>query len=132
HRDHSDWPNQPYEPLDSVGYRGQRGHYTDPEIVRDITTANYTIRSPLTLLGMRYYDPSSACFLNRDPIGYEGGINVYAYTGNNPINAIDPSGLDAWDWIKGASKAGWNVIAGLGNSTPGSLIYTLFTGKSVL
>jgi len=51
----------------------------------------------LILLGQRYSDPATGRFLTRDPIGYEGGINVYAYTGNNPVNGIDPTGLDDGD-----------------------------------
>jgi len=32
-------------------------------------------------------------FVNRDPIGYKGGINLYGFAGNNPVNESDPSGF---------------------------------------
>lgn len=32
-------------------------------------------------------------FLQTDPIFYSGGLNLYAYVGNDPVNATDPSGL---------------------------------------
>lgn len=41
----------------------------------------------------RYYDPRIGRFISEDPIGFEGGINFYAYVLNNPVNSIDPFGL---------------------------------------
>jgi RHS repeat-associated protein len=41
----------------------------------------------------RAYDPTHARWLNRDPIGEAGGLNLYAYVGGNPITDADPSGL---------------------------------------
>ena len=41
----------------------------------------------------RYYDPETGRFLIHDPIGLNGGLNLYEYANNNPINQIDPKGL---------------------------------------
>lgn len=41
----------------------------------------------------RYYHPGLQRFLAEDPIEFKGGINLYGYVGNNPINFIDPMGL---------------------------------------
>ncbi len=46
--------------------------------------------------GMRDYDPALSRYIEADPIGLRGGINVYGYVGGNPINRIDPWGLD---WV---------------------------------
>lgn len=42
----------------------------------------------------RIYSPSSGRFLQPDPIGYSGGMNLYAYVGGDPVNATDPWGLE--------------------------------------
>lgn len=41
----------------------------------------------------RYYDPATGRYLTPDPIGLAGGVNLFAYSYNNPLNLIDPWGL---------------------------------------
>ena len=42
----------------------------------------------------RYYSPTLQRFLSEDPAGSAGGdVNLYAYVGNSPLNARDPSGM---------------------------------------
>lgn len=41
----------------------------------------------------RYYHPTLQRFIAEDPIGLNGGPNLYAYAGNNPIGFADPLGL---------------------------------------
>jgi RHS repeat-associated protein len=40
----------------------------------------------------RWYSPETGRFISEDPIGLAGGINLYAYVGNNPLMYTDPSG----------------------------------------
>jgi RHS repeat-associated protein len=44
--------------------------------------------------GYRFYEPNLQRWLNPDPIGEEGGLNLYGYGLNNPISLTDPLGLD--------------------------------------
>ncbi len=67
--------------------------------------------------GARDYDPSVGVWTAGDPIGFGGGQNLYAYCGGDPVNCIDPLGLD-WaedlgDWLA-ASPNFSNFGVGLG------------------
>jgi RHS repeat-associated protein len=47
----------------------------------------------------RYYVPAIGRYLTPDPIGLEGGINLYSYVHNNPVNLIDSFGLSPAGWL---------------------------------
>ena len=50
--------------------------------------------SGLWFTATRAYNASTGRFLNRDPLGEEAGESLLDYSGNDPIDTSDPSGLD--------------------------------------
>ena len=69
-------------------------------------TTSETVANPLRFAGReldgssglyynnaRWYDPSLHRFVSEDPIGTDGGMNLYSYVENDPVNSADPSGL---------------------------------------
>jgi RHS repeat-associated protein len=60
--------------------------------------------------GYRFYDPATQRWLNRDPIAEEGGVNLYGYVENDPINWVDVDGLAAWRLEGG--HGGWQFQLG--------------------
>ncbi|WP_339533391.1 RHS repeat-associated core domain-containing protein, partial [Pseudomonas mucidolens] len=72
---------------------------------RSETAKRADVRNPLRFQGQyfdietglhynryRYYDPQVGRFIGKDPIGFAGGLNVYAYA-PNPVDWVDPLGL---------------------------------------
>ena len=67
-------------------------------------TALYNFRA-------RWYDPASGRWLSKDPIGLEGGLNLYEAFGNNPVCFGDPSGNLAFNFGFSFAAGGGNGIA---------------------
>ena len=74
----------------------------------------------LDYMRSRLYDAFSGRFIREDSIGLRGGLNLYAYVGNDPIEGIDPTGLDLMTGICNVSSAaGGGGIAAFGRSMGG-------------
>ena len=71
----------------------------------------------LYYLQSRYYDPELGRFISADSIAYLdpetlGGLNLYAYCGNNPVMAVDSTGSDSvpwWKWL----ISGLQIVIGI-------------------
>ena len=72
------------------------------------TGREYDSETGLYYYRNRYYDPQRGRFLQPDPIGYQAGMNLYAYVDGNPITWADPLGLDKM--FQGASQGGYGTM----------------------
>jgi RHS repeat-associated protein len=70
-------------------------------------------RSNLDLAVYRAYDPDLGRWISRDPIAEQGGINLYRYIENNPVEIVDPLGL--WQITVGGG-AGLGFLISFGNN----------------
>ncbi len=61
----------------------------------------------------RYYHPGLQRFISEDPTEFSGGVNMYAYVGNDPLKMLDPSGLSSL--VFNRSSGTLTVIDGNGN-----------------
>jgi RHS repeat-associated protein len=77
-----------YKPFGEAGVNGKS------TVVNNFRFAGqyYDEKTGLHYNWHRYYDPKTGRYLTPDPLGIDGGINLYAYTANNPINGYDLDG----------------------------------------
>jgi RHS repeat-associated protein len=76
---------------DSFGNMTATGSISQPFTY---TAREYDSETGMYFYRARYYDPKVGRFVTKDPIGFGGGdVNLYSYTGQNPVNYTDPYGL---------------------------------------
>ena len=94
---------------------GETSNQIDHNQPFGFSTKRGDFASGLLYFGYRFYVPHMERWLNRDPIGIDGGLNIYGYLEQNPIMYVDPNGfrpvpgnvspktrcsLDCWDtWL---------------------------------
>ena len=91
-------------------YGGRVGYYSEGEF-------------GLVLATHRWYSPDLMRWMNRDPIEYAGGDNLYAYVRGNPVGFVDPDGLQTaatWGTIGGG--AGGTTTAGIGGTAGAAIV----------
>jgi RHS repeat-associated protein len=81
---------------ETPAWTGSRFRYTGQTMIPEAHLYYYKAR---------VYSPSLGRFLQTDPVGTNDDLNLYAYTGNDPVNLADPTGdysyvvarpLDSW------------------------------------
>ncbi|MFM2353878.1 MAG: hypothetical protein RLZZ608_1284 [Actinomycetota bacterium] len=97
----TEWTSTSVARVYSDPFGGIRGN-TDADVPGDhrFLGATRDADSGLTLLGARYYDPVTGCFISVDPIlnlEVPAHLHAYAYGFNNPVTFSDASGLEPKD-----------------------------------
>jgi RHS repeat-associated protein len=62
--------------------------------------------SGLSYYGGRFYEPNLQRWLNRDPMGEAGGMNLYGFAGNGPTLFVDSDGLGFADVVRAVNGVG--------------------------
>lgn len=98
--DHLGTPTEGVTELGEIAWRMQLDLFGVERAVGDVSSCPWRFpgqyldeETGLYYNRARYYDPSAAAYLSRDPLGLNAGINLYAYV-EDPTRLTDPLGLD--------------------------------------
>jgi RHS repeat-associated protein len=82
-----------YDPYGNV--INSSGAYKDTNPFK-FSTKWFDAETGLGYWGIRYYDPKRGRWISRDPIEERGGLNLYRFVVNDPIEKIDPLGAQVY------------------------------------
>lgn len=80
-----------YDPFGKI--TTQNGAYAASNPFR-FSSEYFDDETGLVYYNYRYYSPTMGRWINRDPIGERGGVNLYIMVDNSPINKTDLLGLE--------------------------------------
>ena len=81
----------------------------------------YEAKTGLVRFGARDYDAESGRWTARDPIGFAGGdTNLYGYVFSDPVNFIDPNGLE-WQYSQSSGQMSYAPPASAGGGPPSNV-----------
>jgi RHS repeat-associated protein len=76
------------------GYGAMPGSSVNEDLVPQ-WRGQYLDWTGLYYFGARYYDPTEGRFISADPLGHDASMSLYDYCNGDPINELDPDGMDA-------------------------------------
>ena len=79
-------------PADTYTYSDYGAPQSGSWLAYQYASYRYDSETGLYYMPARSYSPALGRFLQSDPVGFRGGVNLYAYAGNDPVNLVDPTG----------------------------------------
>ena len=109
---------------DAFGNRIEQSNNPNNRTIEQFLRFRYSTKyldpeSGLYYYGYRFYSPVLARWLTRDPIEEQGGLNLYAFCGNNGVGLYDVNGLSFLDWLQkflqfvAKGREFWRSVAGV-------------------
>ncbi len=131
---HTDHLGTPYMATNKQGQRTWRAHAKSfgEAIIDKNSTTTVNLRFPGQYYdeetGTHYnfhrdYSPYTGRYLQADPIGLDGGENLYAYVYNDPIGYIDPEGE-----VPPLAPIVWTYMRCVASCTARSMVHDALTG----
>jgi len=93
----------------------------------------YDPATQLTRFGARDYDPVVGRWLTPDPIDFGGGdVNLYAYVGGDPVNAVDPTGEVAVPFVVVVAAVTGGAVTGALSALGGERRPWVLVGRTAI
>ena len=119
HPDHLNTPQKMTSVTKQVVWESDQQPFGETKITASGVTQNlrfpgqyFDAESGLHYNKMRDYNPITGRYVQHDPIGLKGGIELYGYVRSSPLRTIDPLGLSEHSGFSTSVSVGYDFITG--------------------